>query len=66
MESATQWTAKATTQRVLDNLPDDCTIEDIIRELAFHKMIEEGLADLDAGRTISHEEMKARIESWRK
>jgi predicted transcriptional regulator len=28
-------------------------------------MVERGLADSDAGRTISHEEMGRRIESWR-
>ncbi|MGB0683084.1 MAG: hypothetical protein ACPGOV_10270 [Magnetovibrionaceae bacterium] len=26
--------------------------------------IREGIADLDAGRTIAHEEMKAWLESW--
>ena len=27
-------------------------------------MVERGLADVDAGRTISHEEMGRRIRSW--
>jgi predicted transcriptional regulator len=29
-------------------------------------MVERGLADVQAGRTISHEEMRRTIESWRK
>jgi predicted transcriptional regulator len=29
-------------------------------------MVEGGLADSDAGRTISNEEMGRRIESWRR
>ena len=36
----------------------------IVRELAFHVMVERGLADSDAKRTISNEEMERRIRSW--
>ena len=39
---------------------------EIIRELAFHRMIERGLKDSDEGRTISNEEMEARINTWLK
>jgi predicted transcriptional regulator len=53
--SAINLTAKDVVQRVVDSQPDDCTLEEIIRELAFHRMIERGLADIDAGRTITHE-----------
>jgi hypothetical protein len=35
-----------------------------VRELAFHVMVERGLADSDAKRTISNEEMARRIRSW--
>jgi len=47
-------------------LPEDSSYEDILRELAFERMVECGLADAKAGRTISSEEMKRRIESWAK
>ena len=40
--------------------------DDIVRELVFNRMVERGLADVDAGRTISDEEMERSIESWRK
>jgi hypothetical protein len=40
--------------------------EEIVRELAFHVMVERGLADSDAKRTISNEEMGRRIRTWRK
>lgn len=52
-------------QRIQD-LPADSTYDQILRELAFDRMIERGLADADAGRTISHEEMGRRIASWAK
>lgn len=59
-------TAKQRALQVVDELPEDSSYEDIPRELAFERMIERGLADAKAGRTISSEEMKRRIESWDK
>mgnify|MGYP006305157945 CR=1 FL=1 len=55
-------TAKDEFKRLIDQQPDDVTREDLLRELAFHAMIERGLAD--AGRVISNEEMKRRIRPW--
>jgi len=57
-------TAKDDLKRLIDEQPDDSTSEELLRELAFHAMIERGLADADAGRAISHEDMKQRIRSW--
>lgn len=59
-------TAKQRALQIVDELPEDSSCEDILRELAFERMIERGLADAQAGRTISSEEMKCRIESWAK
>jgi predicted transcriptional regulator len=59
-----QITAK---QKVLDlvhDQPEDSSYDEILRELAFARMIERGLADVENGRTLSHEEMKTRISSW--
>jgi predicted transcriptional regulator len=57
---------KAEMIRLIEDQPDDSSREEILRELAFAAMVERGLADSDAGRTISNEEMGRRIESWRK
>jgi hypothetical protein len=38
--------------RVIEEQLDDGTFDDILRELALARMIERGLADSDAGRTI--------------
>lgn len=43
---------------------EDGTPEEIVRELAFHLMVERGLADANAGRKISNDEMESRIRSW--
>jgi predicted transcriptional regulator len=52
--------------QIIQDQPDDSSAEEIIRELACAAMVEHGLADSDAGRTISNEEMLRRIESWRR
>ncbi len=59
-------TAKDELTRIVQSQPEDSTPEEIIRELAFHVMVERGLADVDAKRTISNEEMARRIRSWQK
>ena len=49
---------------VLQRQPADSSSEEIVRELAFHVMVQRGLADSVAGRTISNEEMGRRIRQW--
>ena len=52
--------------RLIQEQPEDSSYDEILRELAFARMVERGLEDSKAGRAISHEEMKRVIESWRK
>ncbi len=52
--------------RLIQGQPEDSSREEIVRELAFHVMVERGLADSDAKRTISNEQMGQRIRSWQK
>lgn len=59
-------TAKEELTRLIQGQPDDSSREEIVRELAFHVMVERGIGDSDAKRTISNEEMGRRIRSWRK
>lgn len=59
-------TAKEELKALLDQQPEDSSAEELIRELAFHAMIQRGIADSDAGRVYSNEEMEQRIRSWRK
>jgi predicted transcriptional regulator len=59
-------TAKEDLTRLIEAQPEDSSREEIVRELAFHIMIERGLADSDAKRTISNEEMARRIRAWQK
>jgi predicted transcriptional regulator len=58
--------AKEQIQEIVRRQPDDSSYDEILRELAFACMVERGLEDSRAGRTISHEEMGRRIRTWRK
>jgi hypothetical protein len=51
---------------VLQEQPEDSTYEELLKELAFVKMVERGLKDVDTGRVMSNEDVKLRIESWGK
>ena len=48
-------------REIIDSQPDDASYEEIVRELAFERMVEQGLTDSRAGRVISNEEMGHRI-----
>jgi predicted transcriptional regulator len=49
---------------MLTRLPDDCSIEDVQYELYVIEKIRRGLASLDRGEGIPHEEVKRRMEKW--
>jgi len=59
-------TAKEQITELVQQQPDDSSYDEIIRELAFHRMIHRGLQDSDEGRKISNDEMEARINTWLK
>lgn len=59
-------TAKDDITQIVQAQPEDSSPEEIVRELAFHVMVERGLADSDAKRTTSNEETARRIRSWQK
>jgi predicted transcriptional regulator len=49
---------------IVRDQPDDSSYDEILRELAFSRMVERGLDDSENGRTLSSEEMDERISSW--
>lgn len=57
--------AKTVIREVIEAQPDDASYEEIMRELAFERMVDRGLADVRAGRSVSHDEALRRIRSWR-
>ena len=57
-------TAKEELTKLVQQQPEDSTLEEIVRELAFRLMVERGLADSDAGRVTGNDEVARRIRSW--
>ncbi|GAB4364775.1 MAG: hypothetical protein Kow0060_21990 [Methylohalobius crimeensis] len=51
---------------IIQSQPEDATFEEILRELAFERMVEQGLEDSRNARVISNEEMAHRIRTWQK
>ena len=47
-------TVKEELAQLIQQQPEDSSREEIVRELAFHVMVQRGLADADAGRGTRH------------
>ena len=58
--------AKEQMTKIVQDQPEDSSYDEILRELALARMIERGLEDSQAGCIISDEEMRHRINTWRK
>jgi hypothetical protein len=56
-------TAKERIVEIIRQQPDDSSYDEILRELALARMIDRGLEDSRAGRTISNDEMEQRIRT---
>jgi predicted transcriptional regulator len=52
---------KEAVRDLLDRLPDDCTLEEVLYHLYVLQAIDRGLADAEAGRTITHEQVAAEM-----
>ena len=48
---------KQAVKALLDRLPDDCSVEDVLYHLYVLQAVERGQAEVAAGRTIPHEEV---------
>lgn len=57
-------TVKEKMEKIIQSQPDDSSYDEILRELAFDRMVERGLKDYREGKMISNEEIKRRIRLW--
>jgi predicted transcriptional regulator len=62
--ASAQTSVKEQMVQIIEAQPEDSSFDEILRELAFARMIERGLEDVDQGRTVSHEEVRREVESW--
>ncbi len=56
--------AKQEVTKLLDALPEDCSLDDIQYHLYVLQKVERGLKDGEAGRTYSQEEVEKRMSRW--
>jgi len=54
---------KADARRIVDELPDNATWEDLMYEIYVRESIETGLEDAEAGRVVSNEDALSRIRA---
>jgi predicted transcriptional regulator len=57
-------TAKELVIHALNKLPEETSIEEILEEIEILSAIQKGEAAADAGRVVSHDEVKNIVASW--
>lgn len=56
---------KETVRELLDRLPDDCSLDDVLYHLYVIQTVGRGLEEVDAGSTIPHEEVARELrQKW--
>ncbi|HLE87761.1 MAG TPA: hypothetical protein VI727_08870 [Candidatus Brocadiaceae bacterium] len=55
---------KQEVSRLLNRLPDDCSLEDVQYHLYVLQKIEHGLKDAEEGRVYTQEEIEKRMAKW--
>ncbi len=51
-------------RRILDQIPDDVSYEDIQYHIYVREKVERGLEDVEQGRVVSQEEVERRMSKW--
>ena len=57
-------TAKEEIRKMLDQIPDDVSFEDIQYHIYVREKVERGLKDIGEGRVLSQEEVERRMSKW--
>ena len=50
--------------RLVESLPDDCTVEDIQHQLYVREKVLAGSRAIDEGRVQTHEQVGRRLDQW--
>ena len=57
-------TVKEQVLQVVQRLPEDASFRDINEEIALLAAVSEAEEDIQAGRLVRNEDMKARLDEW--
>jgi predicted transcriptional regulator len=55
---------KQIVEDLLQRIPEEASLRDIVREIEFVNAVREGLAELDRGERIPIEEVERELPSW--
>ncbi|HZY30961.1 MAG TPA: hypothetical protein VFF86_04890 [Candidatus Methylomirabilis sp.] len=57
-------TAKEEILEIIRRLPDDATLPGIISAIQLYLKVDQGLREIEDGRGIPHEQVRARLQKW--
>jgi predicted transcriptional regulator len=57
-------TPKEEVRKMLDQMPDDASFEDIQYHIYVREKIQRGLKDIEEGHVLSQEEVERRMSKW--
>ena len=55
---------KGQVMRMIEQLPETASIDDILAELYFKSQVDAGLKELDEGKGMPHQKVQERISKW--
>lgn len=50
----------------VNEFPQEFDLDELIDRLVFIEKVERGLKQLDEGKTLTHEQVKAKVREWQK
>jgi len=56
--------AKEEVIKMIQKMPEETSVDDIMEELYFRKKVGTGIEELDRGKGISHKEAKKHLKKW--
>ena len=57
-------TEKEMVLKAVRDLPENCSIDEIVERLEFLAAVQKGLDELDRGEGVPHKEIKRQLASW--
>lgn len=57
---------KQQVMQMIESLPEDVSIDDIMAELYFKLQVDAGLKELEEGKGMPHQEVEKRMSKWLK
>ena len=56
--------SKQAALKIIESMPDDASLEDIMYQLYFRQRVDRGLKEVDEDQTVSHDEVRRSVAEW--